>query len=46
VARYLELSGEAARMEAAGDPKEQAERRRNDRVAQRALRKRLREKRR
>jgi ribosome biogenesis GTPase len=44
VARYLELSDEAARVEAAGDPREQAERRRNDRVAQRTLRKRLREK--
>ena len=44
VARYLELSEEAARVEGAVDPRAQAERRRNDRVAQRALRKRLREK--
>jgi ribosome biogenesis GTPase len=43
VARYLELSDESARAEAAGDPKEQAARRRNDRVSHRALRKRLRE---
>lgn len=45
VERYIELAEETARVEAETDPSERAAKRRNARVMQKALRKRLREKR-